>query len=68
MIGESFRNQIAENAFDFDVDLGDQVDRALLGDLDVVSEPRHLQIAGADDGLDGRGEKQRIRRHSAGRA
>jgi hypothetical protein len=57
MIRESFRNQIAEHPFDVDVDLGDQVDRALHVDLDVVSEPRHLQIAGTDDSLDGRGEK-----------
>jgi hypothetical protein len=34
----------------------------------LLSEPSHLQLAGPDDGLDGRGEEKRIRRHSAARA
>ena len=55
VIGKALGDQRAEHALDGEVDLGDEIDRALLVDLEIAAEARHLQLAGADDRLDGRG-------------
>ena len=62
MIGKALGDELAEHPLDGDVDLGDQIDGALLVDAEVAAEPRHHGVAGADDGLDGGGEEQRIAR------
>ena len=61
------RSSVAEHALDGDVDLGDEVDRAFLVDLEIAAELLHLQLAGADDRLDRRGEEQRVGATQAGR-
>ena len=65
---EPFRDHRPEHSFDGNVHVGDEIDGPLFVDLDVLPETRHLQIAGANDGLDGRGEVKRIKRHSTARA
>ena len=58
MIGKALGDQRAEHALDRDVDLGDEIDRALLVDRGRrVPKLRHLHVAGADDRFDGGGEK-----------
>ena len=57
MIGKALGDERAEHPLDGDVDFGDEIDRALLVDAEVAAELRHLQLAGADDRLDGRGEE-----------
>ena len=54
VIGKALGDQRAEHPLDGDVDLGHEIDRPLLVDLEVAAELRHLQIAGADDRLDRR--------------
>ena len=61
MVGEPLGNHGAKSALDLDVDLGDEIDDALLVDADVLPEVRHLHFARAHDGFDGRGEEQRLR-------
>ena len=55
VIGKALGDQLAEHALDGDVDLGDEIDRALLVDLEIAAELLHLQLAGADHRLDRRG-------------
>ena len=62
MIGKALGDQLAEHALDGEVDLGDEIDGALLVDLKVAAELRHLQLAGTDDRLDRGGEKMAGRR------
>ena len=62
MIGKPFGDERAEHPLDRDVDLGDEIDRALLVDAEARRRTRHLDVAGASDGLDGGGEKERIGR------
>ena len=59
MIGKPLGDHGAESALDLDVDLGDEIDDALLVDAEVLAEMRHLHFARAHDGFDGRGEEQR---------
>ena len=40
--------------------LGHEIDGALLVDAQVTAEPRHLEVAGPQDGFDGGGEKEGI--------
>jgi hypothetical protein len=61
VVGKTLGNHGAKPALDLDVDLGDEIDDALLVDADVGPEVRHLHFARAHDGLDGRGEKQWLR-------
>ena len=68
MLRKSFPDERPEHPFDLHIHLGDEIDRALFIDLNLLSESGHLQLAGPDDGLDGRGEEERIRHHSAARA
>ena len=63
MVGKPFRDQRAKHPFDRDVHLGDEIDRALLVDLERPPELGHLEVAGADDGFDRGGEKDGARRH-----
>jgi hypothetical protein len=56
MIGKTLRDEGAEHALDCDVDVGHEIDRPLLVDLEAAAELRHLQVAGTDDRLDGGGE------------
>ena len=65
---EPFRDHRAKHALDGKVHLGDEIDGPLLVDLDVLPETRHLQVAGANDGLNGRGEVKRVKCHSTARA
>ena len=51
MIGKPGGYQRSEHLLDCDVDFGHKIDRALLVDLDVLPEARHLQVIGANDGL-----------------
>ena len=54
-----------KRALDCDVDLGDQVDRALLVDLQVVlAERGELDAPGLEHGLDGGGQVDRVWFHS----
>ena len=64
VIGKSLGDELAEHPLDRHVDLGDQIDRALLVDAHVAAEARHLHVAGAHDRLDRGGEKQWIAGHS----
>ena len=67
MIGEPLGDHRAELALDLQIDLGDEIDRALLVDAHVGAEPGQLHLAGADDGFDGGGEiegRKRIRHRS----
>ena len=64
MIGKALGDHRAEHPLDRHVDLGDEIDRPFLVDLEVAAELRHLQIAGADDRLDGGREKQRVVGHT----
>ena len=59
VIGKALGDQRAEHALDFEVDLGDEIDGALLVDAHARAELGHLQIAGAHDRFDGGGEKDR---------
>ena len=67
MIGKPLGDQRAELALDLEVDLGDEIDRALLVDAHRAAEVRHLHVAGADDRLDGGREKDRRERRQAPR-
>ena len=57
VIGKALRDQRAEHALDFEIDLGDEIDRALLLDAHAGAERGDLHIAGADDRFDGGGEE-----------
>ena len=61
VIGKSLGNHRAEPALDLDVDLGDEIDDALLVDAELAAEVRHLHLAGTHDRFDGRGEQERLR-------
>ena len=58
MIREAFRGELAEHLLDREVDFGHEIDRAFFVDADRSAEPRHLDIAGADDDLNRRGQQQ----------
>ncbi len=60
MIGKALRDHRAEHPLDFEIDLGDEIDRALLLDAHAGAELGHLEIAGAHDRLDRGGEELRI--------
>jgi hypothetical protein len=64
MIRKPLGDERPEPPLDGDVDLGDEIDRALLVDLEGAAEAFHLQIACEDDRFDGSGEIQGVRRHS----
>jgi hypothetical protein len=65
MIGEAFGDEVAEHPLDREVDLGHEIDGALLLDVNIAAEARHLDLASANDRLDGGGQKQRGGSHSA---
>ena len=52
VIGKALGDQRAEHLLDFEVDLGDEIDRALLLDAHAGAELGHLEIAGAHDRFD----------------
>ena len=56
VIGKPLGDHRAELALDLEVDLGDQIDRALLVDADVGAEAGQLDLAGANDRFDRGGE------------
>ncbi len=56
MIGKSFADGRAESALHLEIDLGDEIDHALLVHAHLVAEVRHLNGAGSKDRLDGGGE------------
>ena len=58
VIGKPFGDHRAEAALDLDVDLGDEIDHALLVDAEVLAEMRQLHLAGAHDRFDSRGKEQ----------
>ena len=57
-------NEGAKHPLAGEVDFGYEIDPALLVDLYVAAESIHHDVAGPHDGLDGRGEKDGIERHS----
>ena len=61
VIGKSLGNHRAETALDLDINLGDQIDDALLVDSELAPEVRHLHFAGTHDRLDGRRQQERLR-------
>ena len=61
MVGKPLGNHGAKSALDLDVDLGDEIDDALLVDAEVLPEMRHLHFARAHHGLDGGREQKRLR-------
>jgi len=50
----------AAHALALEVNLGDEVDLALLGDIEARLAARELDLAGAQDDLGGRGEKDGV--------
>ncbi len=60
VIGESIRDDGAAHALAFEVDLGDQVDLALLGDAKTGFAPLELNGAGAENDFYSCGEKDGI--------
>ena len=66
MIGEALPHHLPKRSLDGQIHLGDQIDRALLVNADVASEPRHHHVARLDDDLDGRRKKERVAYHEAG--
>ncbi len=62
VIRKTLGDELAEHPLDGEVDLGHQVDDALLVDPQVAAEPRHHGIAGAHDRLDGGDHQQGIAR------
>ncbi len=62
VIRKALGDELAEHPLDGEVDLGHQIDDALLVDPDVAPEPRHHDVARAHDGLDGGDDEQRIAR------
>ena len=66
VLRKPLRDERTEHALDGDVDLGDEIDRPFLVNAHGTAEVRELDVAGADDGLDGGGEEQRIGRHVMG--
>ena len=62
MIGETLGENRAAQPLALEIDLGDQVDRALLVDAKAGLAPRQLDGAGLKHDLDGSGEEDRIRR------
>ena len=57
VIGKALRDQRAEHPLDFEIDLGDEIDRALLVDAHARAELGDLEIAGAHDRFDRGGEE-----------
>ncbi len=60
MIGEALRDDRAAHALAFEVDLGDEIDLPLLGDIETGLAPRKLDFSGAQDDFGGCREKDRI--------
>ncbi len=56
VIREPIRDHRAESALDLDVDVGDEIDRAFLGDAQIAADVRHLDVPGAQRRFDGGGE------------
>src|SRR5436190_9355959 len=56
----------AEHALDCEIDVGDEIDRPLLVDVNRAADVREPHVAGADDGLDGRGDEEGIRLRAGG--
>ena len=59
VIGIPLGHQLAEHALDGEIDLGDEIDRALLPHGEAAAERLELHAAGAPHGLDGGGEEGR---------
>ena len=53
VIGKALRDHRAEHPLDFEIDLGDEIDRALFFDAHAGAELGDLEIAGAHDRFDG---------------
>ena len=63
MAGKPLRDQLPEDALDFHVDLGDEIDRAFLVHANRLAEMCHLHVAGANDGFNCGCEKEWVRSH-----
>ena len=61
--GKALRDDGAAHPFDLDVDGGDEVDRALLADVEIAAETVELDLAGAPHDLDGGGQPRGRVRH-----
>ena len=66
MIGKALGEDRAAHALALEIDLGDEIDRALLVDAEAGLAPRQLDGAGPQDDFDGGGEEDRIRAGSLG--
>jgi hypothetical protein len=64
VVGKALGDQLAEHAFDRDVDFGDEVDDALLVDLKCLPEAGHHHRTGTLDDFDRSREERRIERHA----
>ena len=60
MIGEAFRDDVAAHPLAFEIDLGDQIDRPLIGDAEAGFLPRELDIPRSPDDVDRCGQKSWI--------
>ena len=65
VIGKALRDHRAEHPLHFEIDFGDQIDGALLVDTDAGTEPGEVDLAGAHDRFDGRGQEPRVGAHDA---
>jgi hypothetical protein len=53
VIRKALGHERPEHALDFDIDFGDEIDRALLVHAELAAELRHLDGAGAYNGFNG---------------